>query len=66
VMADPSPKEFCQISIKKIPKPEKLKALHRIRLLYTRNKMEILSLSMAVQPFGPWPLFQVLNPIHIL
>jgi hypothetical protein len=23
-----------------------------------------LSLSMALQPFGPWPLFQLLNPIH--
>jgi hypothetical protein len=23
-----------------------------------------LSLSMAQQPFGPWPLFQFLNPIH--
>jgi hypothetical protein len=23
-----------------------------------------LSLSMALQPFGPWPLFQFHNPIH--
>jgi hypothetical protein len=21
-------------------------------------------LSMAIQPFGPWPLFQFLNPIY--
>jgi hypothetical protein len=26
--------------------------------------MDFLSLSMALQPFGSWPLFQFLNPIH--
>jgi hypothetical protein len=28
------------------------------------NVLSSLSLSMALQPFGPWPLFQFLNPIH--
>jgi hypothetical protein len=25
-----------------------------------------LTIIMALQPFGPWPLFQFLNPIHSL
>jgi hypothetical protein len=29
-----------------------------------RTYARILSLYMAIQPFGPWPLFQFLNPIH--
>jgi hypothetical protein len=36
-------------------------AMHR---LGSRNTSLSLSLSLAVQPFGPWPFFQSLNPIH--
>jgi hypothetical protein len=37
-----------------------------IRTEHLRNsKLErYISLSMALQPFGPWQLFQFLNPIH--
>jgi hypothetical protein len=70
VLADLPPKEFRQMSIKKISKPEKWEALHRIRLSYRPPKMEILFLSLSLSlwlysPFaGFWQLFQILNPIH--
>jgi hypothetical protein len=34
-----------------------------LRNFYSSDTIS-LSLSMALQPFGPWPLFQFLNPIH--
>jgi hypothetical protein len=48
--------------------------LRLILKLYSTDKRKItfslhitfLSLSLVQQPFGPWPLFQFLNPIHSL
>jgi hypothetical protein len=32
---------------------------------FSASMLYFFSLSMALQAFGPWPLFQFLNPIHI-